>query len=443
MFKKILKDLWQQGQGKAGLILLGFLILASLPVPLVFPQDFGKEVWNSPSYWADNPKTVPPAWIRIFDSEKTTHQVFRKEIPEVVKDDAGKVYLYQFEVKRSAEDLPAFASFSVSDILFYGDPPIIEVYFREKDKEILLYRQLIPPSRQGESPPFSRYSEEPLRVQLTSDSEIRGKIEGFFAGLSSEGDEQFLAEVRIHLAHFEDEVEEVKLVFGGEVFGLLGTDNLGRDLFQGLWFGLPIILFLALTVSLLGNLIGSVLGAVSGYFAGKIDTLIQRSTDVVVSLPVLPLLIFLIFTLGAHFYLLIVFLVAFGWTGLTIKLRPWILQLREMGFIDYAKARGLSSQRIISWHILPQTLPFLFANFVVSVPIVILTEAGLSFLGLGDPSLPTWGQILHQAYNTGAVYLGYLWWVIPPGIAIIFTGLAFRLIGEALRTIADPRLGRE
>ena len=156
------------------------------------------------------------------------------------------------------------------------------------------------------------------------------------------------------------------------------------------------------------------LGLVSGYAGGRTDTAIQRLADIVANVPLLPLLIFLVFVLGSRLWLVLLILVAFGWPGLTIVVRAMALQLRSGPEVEAARGLGASRTRIVWRHLFPHIAPFAFAQLIFFAPSAILAEAGLSFLGLGDPSIPTWGQILEAGFRTGAVFLGYWWWVIPP-----------------------------
>ena len=161
-------------------------------------------------------------------------------------------------------------------------------------------------------------------------------------------------------------------------------------------------------------------------------------------MPLLPLLIFMVFVLGAQLWLILLVLVAFSWPGLTILIRSMILGLRWQpggggGARARAPRRGTSSRR----HIFPHTAPYVFTQLIFFVPAAILAEAGLSFLGLGDPSLPTWGQILENGFRTGAVFLGYWWWVVAPGLLIVLTAVTFMLLSLAMEPIVNPRLRRE
>jgi peptide/nickel transport system permease protein len=137
------------------------------------------------------------------------------------------------------------------------------------------------------------------------------------------------------------------------------------------------------------------------------------------------------------------FLMIFGWVGVAKISRSMALQVKTRGFVEASVIMGQKNSHIIFRHIIPQLLPYAFASIAISVPAAITTEAGLSFLGLGDPSFPTWGQILHDANTYGAATRGLWWWIIPPGLMIAVAGLAFVFIGNALDAIVNPKLKRQ
>lgn len=237
-----------------------------------------------------------------------------------------------------------------------------------------------------------------------------------------------------------DEVGEVKAVLGGAVFGAMGTDSQGRDLAQGLMFGFPVALGIGIVTAFFVTLIGTFMGILSGFLGGTTDTVIQRVVDILTNIPLLPILIFLIFILGQKLWLVVAILVAFGWPGLTIITRTMVLQIRSGQLVEATRALGASSTRIMFRHILLQIAPFVLAQMIFLTPSAILAEAGLSFLGLGDPSIPTWGQILESGFRTGAVYLGSWWWVLPPGVLIVVTAMAFVFLTLGLEPVVNPRL---
>ncbi len=226
------------------------------------------------------------------------------------------------------------------------------------------------------------------------------------------------------------------------VYGLMGTDNQGRDLWPALIYGIRWALIIGITVSVISTLIGVMYGVVSGYMGGYVDIIMTRIAQIVYSLPVLPLLIILAYFFGPSIWNIIWILIAFGWSGLVFTVRSMVLQIKENLYVEAARAIGASSWRIIIKHVFPQVLPYTFASMALSVPGAILAEAGLSFLGLGDPSIVTWGKILHDAHASGAALKGAWWWVVPPGLGIAVVGMTFVFIGYALDRILNPRLIR-
>ncbi|MEE8187527.1 MAG: ABC transporter permease, partial [Nitrososphaerales archaeon] len=214
------------------------------------------------------------------------------------------------------------------------------------------------------------------------------------------------------------------------------------DLMVGLLYGFPVALGIGIITAVVTTIIGTFGGIVSGYVGGKTDTVLQRTSDILSNIPLLPLLIFLIFVLGPRLWLVVVVLIIFGWPGLTIIVRSMVLQLRSGQSVEAARALGASRSRIMTKHLFPQIAPFVFAQMVFTVPGAILAEAGLSFLGLGDPSIPTWGQLLQSGFTSGAVYIGLWWWVLPPGLLIVLTAMIFVFIALGVEPVVNPRLRR-
>lgn len=442
MMQALARELTSSLMGRISIVAILLLGGIALYVIFVFPNDFGRSVWNNPEYWADNPKAAPPFWAAWFDRSRIQHRVFSSPAPQTEGAGAGKNEIYEFTAPLSQNKSPTFLAFVLSNVSYENLPPIIEVYAEGQGSTLFLYRHVVSGAKEGEARPIIRYKKVPYRVNLSSDAEIERKFADFLKALSADGVKSYKVKVQARLSHKQDEIGEVKLVLGGDAYGWLGTDNIGRDVFKGILAGLPIALLVGLLPALLATLFGAFMGGISGYYGGRRDMVIQIAIDILVMLPTLPLLIYLTFVFGPHLMFVILILSATGWMGLAIKLRPWIFQIREQGFIEYSRAKGLSSMRIILRHILPQTLPFLFAYFSFFIPMAILSEAGLSFIGLGDPSLATWGQMLRQGFGTGAVFLGYWWWIIPPGIAIVITSLSLFLFFRSLEKAAEPRLRR-
>jgi peptide/nickel transport system permease protein len=233
-----------------------------------------------------------------------------------------------------------------------------------------------------------------------------------------------------------------RIILGGKAFGLMGTDELRRDLAVGLLWGTPLALFIGISVAIGSVVVGLIYGVYSGYKGKKTDETMMRFNDVIYALPALPFLIILAVTISNSIFLMVGFLMIFSWVGIAKVSRSMSLQIKTRQYVEAAKIMGQKDSKIIFKHIIPQLLPYAFASIAISVPAAITTEAGLSFLGLGDPTFPTWGQILHDANTYGAAAQGFWWWIVPPGLLIAVTGLAFVFIGNALDSIVNPKLKR-
>ena len=237
-------------------------------------------------------------------------------------------------------------------------------------------------------------------------------------------------------------ITEAEFKIFGLVHGLLGTDNLGSDLWSQLIWGTQISLAVGLMAAFLSTTMGISVGIVSGYSGGFVDETIMRIVDILLALPVLPLLLAFFMLWGANVFYLVILIAVFGWQGLSRLVRSQVLYLKEMPFVECAKASGAGRFYIMFRHLLPNVLPVALAALVLSVPAAILTEAALSFIGFGDPTVPTWGRMLNQAFNFGAFrYLSWNW-ILPPGIALTALTLAFVFVGHAVDEVVNPRLRR-
>jgi peptide/nickel transport system permease protein len=450
--------------------MLGVLVLVSLAVPFFYPLDFGLRFWNNPLAWADNPKAVPPVWTTLFN-ERSAHRIFYREEPtDVFSQGDVQTRAYRSAFEHTAQTAPTFLSFSLGRMVFYDRPPTATLSLtRPDDRSIVLLQQVVRGPREGETPPITRFAGAPQRTFLSGDPAVQATVADFLAqefgvrvaphDLSGFVEEAlfgtptddsgrayeplngtYALTVRVVTYDARDTVDSVKTVVGGGAYGLMGTDSQGRDLATGLLFGFPVALLIGVLTSVGATALGTFFGILSGFSGGKTDTAIQRASDILTNIPLLPILIFLIFILGQKLWLVMAILVLFGWPGLTIILRSMVLQVRSGQLVEATRALGASRWRIMFRHVFFQMAPFIVTQMIFFTPAAILAEAGLSFLGLGDPSLPTWGQILEQGFRTGGIYVGYWWWVLPPGVLIVITAMAFVLLALALEPVLNPRL---
>jgi peptide/nickel transport system permease protein len=221
---------------------------------------------------------------------------------------------------------------------------------------------------------------------------------------------------------------------------ILGTDDLGRDVLARMIYGIRISLSVGIIAVGISTVIGTILGITSGYFGGWADSLIMRFVDVMLCFPTFFLILLVIAFLEPSIYNIMIVIGITSWPGLTRLVRAEVLSIREREYIQSAEILGLSHPRIFFVHILPNVISPVIVTATLGIGAAILTESGLSFLGLGvQPPAPSWGQML----TTGKEYIYFAWWLsFFPGAAILVTVLAFNLLGEGLRDVLDPRKNR-
>jgi peptide/nickel transport system permease protein len=221
---------------------------------------------------------------------------------------------------------------------------------------------------------------------------------------------------------------------------LLGTTAQGYDIFSQLIYATRPALIVGFLAAVLTVSVGTSVGLIAGYYGGKVDQILMRIVDFAYGLPLLPTVIVFVAIIGPSFQNIVLGIVLLQWRGSARVIRSQVLSLRERPFVKAAKITGASDFRIIVRHIAPNilSLSFLYASFAIGW--AILTEAGVSFLGLGDPSRVSWGTMLQSARAYSAVAEGAWWWFIPPGVCISLVVLSGFLIGRAYEEIVQPEL---
>ena len=448
---EIRQEFFKSKMGIAGIVILAILISISVIALLAIPLQTLQE-WNNPESWISNPKTAVPIWVNLFLTEKIPeHKILESSNVEIISQQDVTLTSHQFGINFDYDDFPNDFIYTFSSQ--YSGSPLLQISIARPDGVTLdllstslpysdtktthnerifstdnaIKKNLLLQSQNFEFP-LQRLSVEDIVFSKTQDNS------------SLKGDYTFF--VNLYSVNPDDKIVESELIIGGKAFGIMGTDELRRDLAIGLLWGTPLALFIGLTVSIASVVMGLLYGVYAGYKAKRTDEIMMRLNDVVYALPALPFLIILSVTISNSIFLMVGFLMIFGWVGIAKVARSMSLQIKTHGYVDAANMMGQKDSKIILRHIVPQLLPYAFASIAISVPAAITTEAGLSFLGLGDPSFPTWGQILHDANTFGAAARGLWWWIMPPGVMIAITGLAFVFIGNALDAIVNPKLKR-
>jgi peptide/nickel transport system permease protein len=223
-------------------------------------------------------------------------------------------------------------------------------------------------------------------------------------------------------------------------YPILGTDYLGRSVWAQLVYGARVSLMVGLAATVIAIVIGSVVGIVAGHYSGIFGGVLMRVTEWFLVIPFLPLAIVLATILGASIVNIIIVIGITSWPGTARLVRAQVLTLKERPYVERSRAFGAGSGHLMGRHILPNVSPLILANLTLTVPIAILSETALAFLGLGDPLRPSWGKMLDDAFTSGALTRNAWWYYLPPGVCILFVVLSFVLIGQALEEILDPRL---
>jgi len=220
---------------------------------------------------------------------------------------------------------------------------------------------------------------------------------------------------------------------------LLGTNEVGQDILSQVLIGSQASLMVGFAASAISALVGSLVGLIAGYYGGLRDDALMRLTDIFLVIPALPLMVVLAAVIGPSLFSVILAIGVVGWTGTARVVRSQTLSVKELAFIESSRASGGSDFYILFNHVLPNVAPVIFSNTVLVIANAVLSEAVLTFLGLGNPNMISWGQMLQFAFTSGSVTSAW-WYVVPPGLSIMLVVLAFSLTGYSLDEVFNPRV---
>ena len=419
--------------------LIGIGVYAMVTVPL----SEAVTLWRgADQVWSDTPRYAQPAWTNIFRSKKLPETfVVRTNDVKSTTETLGEAMWRETTVLEFDYDYSKFPSelnFFYDVVYDTREPQVTITWIWPDGTERRLFRGSV---REGQ------------RLAISQDRTLTRTLGdrpgvGLFADpetLGADGGPEVLTgnyALRIETLTFEEGSSVGgRLVVYGDVHGIAGTDHLRRDLAIGLLWGTPIALMFGLLATIGTTVLAFIIAAVGAWYGGWIDAAIQRMTEVNLMLPFLPILIMVGTFYSRSLWVMLAVIIALSIFSAAIKsLRSIFMQVRGSAYIESARAYGASNRRIVFRYLIPKIIPTLIPAFVIGIPNFVFLEATLSILGLGDPTLPTWGKILMNAYRGGALYRGHYYWVLEPAAMLIITGLSFSMLGFALDRVFNPRL---
>jgi len=423
-----------------GVAIIIALVASAVATMVVIPYDEVVDVWHGGAkVWYQGPAYAQPVWVNLFRADDlppsinmNSRETGVSKAVEVISDEMTQMTIsFPFEYKYSAF------------------PREIVLYLKgryEQKKPHVAVTWLTPDGREIEAATWQLSPE--YEHHFSQDERLKRRLGGvspevgLLADPASPGQTlQGAYEMRVTAFVFEPGSDvDVEFVVLGRVYGLAGTDHMRRDLIVPLLWGMPIALTMGMLGAVMTSLLTMLLAAVGAWYGGWVDSLIQRITEINIILPLLPMCIMVYFLYGKNVWMILGIAVLLSIFGSALKsYRAAFLQVREASYIEAARSYGAGNARIITRYLVPRILPILVPQLVMLVPAFVFLEATLAILGVGDPLLPTWGQVIHDALTNGA-FGGHYYWVLEPIALLLLTAFAFALLGFALERLLDPRL---
>jgi len=424
-----------------GLAIIAGLVGVALYGIIAIPYNEAVRLWRGgEGVWIEFPRNAQPTWVNLFRARKLPETIVvdsREEATKLVESISYTVTSVQISLvfDYPYDDFPSELNLFF-DSTFIERPPHASLFWLTPDGRTLSLGERSVSASERYSISLDRrlarrLGGQPAEIGLFADpateqaSPIKGKHTLLVEGLVFEPGSEL----------------DVRLVAYGQVHGLAGTDHRRRDLTVALLWGAAIALAFGLLAAVGSSIITLIIAAIGVWYGKWTDASIQRITELNMILPGLPILILVGTLYSRSIWLILGIVIVLGVFSASIKVyRAIFLQVRESSYIEAARAYGASSPRIILRYMVPRVIPILVPGFVTLIPSFVFLEASLAILGLGDPVLPTWGKVLNDAQQNGALYKGYYYWVLGPTVLLMLTGLGFAMVGFTLDRIFNPRL---
>ncbi len=458
-FLDVFREYRGETTGMIGLGLIISMIILALLAPSLAPDTNTK--WDNVDRWKDLPNGAPPFWMNYLPGEKKATQKVKTNPTSVSSESVitTLVYDYQFSTEIPPQDVVFYVEGE-----YENEPPkLIASLIRPDGEKLQLAAKNIQGSEGQEGYTFE------TRLSMFGGNQQRTKVHRF-AKDYEQGSTPAPSEIDVSRTSFaktqdgmlsrteplkgeyrfelllvgpDTELTSSRGIFMGRVYGLMGTDGNGHDIARGWIWGARYGLILGLSVAVGTVIIALIFGMTSAYYGGWVDELMQRLNEIVMGIPTLPILVVVATLWGRSIWFVIFIMTLLYWRGIAKTIRARGLQIRENTYVEAGEALGASGARIIRGHMIPQMLPYAFAEAALMVPMAIIAAAGLHVLGLGDPTVVTWGTMLSEANSAGATIRGMWWWVLLPGLGITLLGFGFISAGMAVERIVNPKMKQE
>ncbi|MGB4595528.1 MAG: ABC transporter permease [Anaerolineaceae bacterium] len=445
--KNSLREIARYPSAIFGAIIILMLVALAIFAVSTIPYDEAIRLWRGgEDVVYRNPKNAPPEWFNYF-----TDKDLPKSVALVAGEDAeftkvvtpgetGDTIDYEYSFDFQYDDFPQELFLYVQSDHKTKNPFLSVVMVTPGGEEIKI-SDFGAASKQTYR--FSQDEKLITRLRRIHGTEIP-VMQGLFTVPKSDPLQinKGIYTLKITATTFEkDNDVRIEFVNHGLVFGLFGTDHLRRDLTTAILWGAPIALAFGLLAAAGTSILSMLIAAIGAWFGGWVDELIQRITEINLVLPFLSILIMVGTFYSRSIWVMLGVTIALSiFTGAIKTDRAIFLQVKESTYIEAAKAYGASDSRIITKYLVPRIVPLLIPGLVSAVPSYVFLEASLALLGLGDPTLPTWGKVINDAYSNGALYKGQFYWILEPALLLMITGLGFAMFGFALDRIFNPRL---
>jgi peptide/nickel transport system permease protein len=440
--KNNLRELLKYPSAIFGSIIVLTLIISAIVVIIKIPYNDAIDTWRGgEAVVGKNPRTVPPKWFNWFREDKLVESL------DLIEGDEGVTVTEETTEGGTLIKTTTFAF----DYDYKSFPTELTMYFTsefEAKQPFVSLKWITPDGTEikinnfaiGKTHTYPINQEEKLKKRLGNVPPVIG----LFLDPESESKLPVKGTYQLVVEQISFEPEstvQAEFVLLGEVFGWAGTDHMRRDLLLPILWGIPIALAFGLLAALGTSVLTMTIAAIGTWYAGIVDAIIQRITEINLVLPFLSILIMIGTFYSRSIWTILGATIALSiFTGGIKQYRAIFMQVKESTYIEAARAYGASDRRIIFRYLIPRIIPLLIPGLVSAVPAFVFLEASLALLGLGDPVLPTWGKTINEAYANAALYRGWYYWIVQPAVLLMITGLGFASLGFALDRIFNPRL---